>query len=158
MPDSNGVTFVPALAGLGAPHWRPDARGILTGITGGSTAAHIARATLEGIALQIDDILRAMRSDLGGDLKELRVDGGAAHNNLLMQTQADLLGLPCVRPRVLETTGLGSALLAGLATGFWTDRQQIRDAWTEDHTFQPGGDAAALDELRARWAAAIERA
>ena len=108
---------MPALAGLGAPHWRPEARGILTGITGGTTRAHIARATLDGIALQIDEILSAMSQDLGAPLAELRVDGGAARNNALMQRQADLLGVPCVRPEVLETTGLGSGLLAGMAVG-----------------------------------------
>ena len=158
VPDSGGVTFVPALAGLGAPHWKPEARGILRGITGGTTKAHIARATLEGIAPQIDDILRAMRSDLGGALKEMRVDGGAARNDLLMQAQADLAEMPCVRPKVLETTGLGSALLAGLATGFWSSPDEVTQAWAEDRTFTPQVNPTELEGLRSRWNAAIERA
>lgn len=158
VPDSNGVTFVPALAGLGAPHWRPEARGILTGITSGTTRAHIARATLDGIALQIDEILRAMQADTGVPLAELRVDGGAARNNLLMQRQADLLGVSCVRPRVLETTGLGSGLLAGIAVGFWDGPAAVADAWAEDRRFEPAGDPAELASTRERWAAAVERA
>lgn len=158
VPDSNGVTFVPALAGLGAPHWRPEARGLINGITGGTTKAHIARAALDGIALQIDEILTAMASDLGEPLKELRVDGGAARNNVLMQRQADLLGVPCVRPEVLETTGLGSALLAGLAVGVWENQSAVTDAWTEDQRFDPKGDDAEMARTRALWAAAVERA
>ncbi len=158
VPDSGGVTFVPALAGLGAPHWRPHARGLISGITGGTTRAHIARATLDGIALQIDEILRAMSNDLGAPLAELRVDGGAARNNLLMQRQADLLEVPCVRPAVLETTGLGSGLLAGLATGFWSDLDDVAASWSEERRFTPSGNAAELDATRARWASAVERA
>ena len=158
VPDSNGVTFVPALAGLGAPHWRPHARGIITGITGGTTRAHLARATLDGIALQIDEILTAMSHDLGAPLAELRVDGGASANDLLMQRQADLLGVPCVRPKVRETTGLGSALLAGLATGVWASADEVAQAWSEDCAFQPDGDQEELSATRARWNAAIERA
>lgn len=156
--DSGEVVFVPALAGLGAPHWRPDARGIVRGITGGTTRAHLARATLEGIALQLVDILDAMAKDLGRPLTELRVDGGAARNNLLMQMQADLLGTRCVRPRVLETTGLGSALLAGLAVGLWDSADDVTTAWTEDRAFQPADETAATRALKARWAAAVERA
>lgn len=156
--SSDGVVFVPALAGLGAPHWNPHARGIIRGITGGTTMAHLARATLEGIALQIDDILTAMSKDLGTPLAQLRVDGGAARNDLLMQTQADLLGVPCVRPTVLETTGLGSGLLAGLAVGFWQDAAEVAATWSEERTFTPAGDAAGLDTLRAQWKAAVERA
>ena len=156
--DTHGVTFVPALAGLGAPHWRPHARGIITGITGGTTKAHLARATLDGIALQIDEILGAMTSDLGAPLRQLRVDGGAARNNLLMQRQADLLGVDCVRPQVLETTGLGSALLAGIAVGLWKDAGQVAEAWSEDRRFRPSGDPEELDETRSRWRAAVERA
>lgn len=158
VPDSNGVTFVPALAGLGAPHWRPDARGIVTGITGGTTAAHLARAALDGIALQIDEILAAMSHDLGEPLAELRVDGGASANDLLMQRQADLVGVPCVRPVVRETTGLGSALLAGLAVGVWDSPDQVAEAWKEDRRFEPAGDPDELAATRARWAAAVERA
>ncbi len=158
VPDSGGVTFVPALAGLGAPHWNPDARGIIRGITGGTTRAHIARATLDGIALQIDEILTAMASDLGAPLAELRVDGGAARNDLLMQRQADLLGVTCVRPRVLETTGLGSALLAGIATGFWSDADEVSRAWAEERRFDAQGDPAELAATRQRWQDAVSRA
>ena len=158
VPDTGGVTFVPALTGLGAPHWRPDARGLVSGITRGTTRAHLARAALEGIALQIDDILTAMAADLGAPLTELRVDGGAAANNLLMQLQADLLGVACVRPRVIETTGLGSALLAGLAVGIWSDPAEVTAAWAEDRRFLPQGDGAALAATRARWAEAIAKA
>jgi len=158
VPDSGGVTFVPALAGLGAPHWRPEARGIITGITGGTTKAHLARATLDGIALQIDEILAAMRRDLGGALAEVRVDGGASANDLLMQRQADLLGVPTVRPVVRETTGLGSALLAGLAVGVWDSADEVVRAWSEDRTFRPAGDPLELEATRKRWASAIDRA
>jgi glycerol kinase len=156
--DSGGVTFVPALTGLGAPHWRPDARGIVTGITRGTTAAHLARAALDGIALQIDDILAAMALDLGKPFTELRVDGGAAANDLLMQRQADLLGVPCVRPTVIETTALGSALLAGLAVGMWGSPADVASGWREDRRFVPGGVASELAATRARWAAAVAKA
>ncbi len=158
VPDSGGVTFVPALTGLGAPHWRPDARGLITGITRGTTKAHLARATLDGIALQIDDILRAMTADLGRPVTEVRVDGGASANDLLMQRQTDFLGVPCVRPRVLETTGLGSALLAGLAVGVWSSLDEIAAAWSEQARFSPAGDPEELARTRERWLAAIERA
>jgi len=158
VPDSGGVYFVPALAGLGAPHWRPHARGIITGITGGTTKAHLARATLDGIAFQLVDILDAMAVDLGAPLQELRVDGGAARNNLLMQRQADLLGTRCIRPTVLETTGLGSALLAGLAVGIWANKDAVVNAWQEDRSFDSSIDASELAEQRAGWNAAVERA
>jgi glycerol kinase len=158
VPNSGGVVFVPALAGLGAPHWRPHATGIIRGITGGTTRAHLARATLDGIALQIDDILTAMSKDLGAPLDELRVDGGAARNNLLMQTQADLVGVPCVRPEVLETTGLGSGLLAGLATGVWSSVDEVTNAWTESQRFTPAGDPDSLAVLRDQWKEAVQRA
>ncbi|HHO52392.1 MAG TPA: glycerol kinase [Deltaproteobacteria bacterium] len=158
VPDSGGVTFVPALTGLGAPHWRPDARGIITGITRGTTRAHIARATLDGIALQIDELLQAMSQDLGAPLAELRVDGGASANDLLMQRQADLLGVRCVRPSVLETTGLGSGLLAGLATGLWSSTDEVARAWAEDRSFEPAGDPEELEQTRRRWRQAVTRA
>ncbi|MEQ1569999.1 MAG: glycerol kinase GlpK [Myxococcota bacterium] len=158
VPDTGGVTFVPALTGLGAPYWRPDARGIVTGITRGTTKAHLARAALDGIALQIDDILRAMSADLGAPLSELRVDGGAAANDLLMQRQADLLGVTCVRPTVVETTALGSALLAGLAVGVWSTVDEVSSAWKEDRRFVPNGDPTELGGTRARWAAAVAKA
>lgn len=158
VPDSAGVTFVPALTGLGAPHWRPDARGIVTGITRGTTRAHLARAALDGIALQIDDILRAMAADTTRPLAELRVDGGAAANNLLMQRQADLVGVACVRPTVLETTALGSGLLAGLAVGLWASPEDVSRSWHEDRRFLPGGDVSEMDATRKRWAAALAKA
>ena len=155
VPDSGGVTFVPALAGLGAPHWRPDARGLLCGVTGGTTKAHVCRAVLEGIALQIGDILNAMSADLGAPLAELRVDGGAARNDLLMQMQADVLNTTCVRPQQLETTALGSAFLAGLAVGVWDSPAQVSEAWAEDRRFEPAGEVAGL---KAQWASAVSRA
>ncbi|MBK7757789.1 MAG: glycerol kinase GlpK [Deltaproteobacteria bacterium] len=158
VPHSDGVTFVPALAGLGAPHWRPGARGLLSGITGGTTRAHIARAVLDGVALQIGDILQAMSMDLGGPLTELRVDGGAAKNNLLMQLQADVLGVRCVRPAQLETTALGSAFLAGIAAGIWSSAEEVSAAWREDRTFTSQVNKDELHALRARWKAAVERA
>ena len=158
VPDSGGVSFVPALAGLGAPHWRPDARGLLCGITGGTTKAHVARAVLEGIALQVGDILSAMAQDAKTPLAELKVDGGAAKNDLLMQFQADLLATRCVRPTVLETTALGSAFLAGLGVGFWDSPAGIENAWAMDSTFDPEmGDDDRAQRLAA-WAAAVAKA
>src|SRR5213075_1902549 len=127
--DPDGVYLVPAFAGLGAPHWDQYARGLLAGVTRGTTAAHLARAALEGIAYQVYDVLHAMQSDSGIKLKELRVDGGACANNLLMQFQADVLGVPVVRPRVSETTALGAAYLAGLAVGYWKDTTEIAAQW-----------------------------
>lgn len=156
--SSDGVLFVPALTGLGAPHWRPDARGLLTGVTQATGRAHIARAVLDGIALQVADILEAMATDLGGPLKELRVDGGASANNLLMQRQADLLSATVVRPDVLETTGLGSGLLAGLAVGIWSSVDQISEVWNEQARFSPAGDREELDAIRTAWATAVAKA
>ena len=165
MDDCGGVVFVPALAGLGAPHWDPEARGLVAGLTRGSTAAHIARAALEGIAFQINDILTAMRADLeqektgtGNELLELKVDGGASNNNLLMQFQSDILGVPIVRPKMLETTALGAGLLAGLATGVWSSRMEAASAWQADRHFEPTMDAADRDEHLARWDSALRRA
>ncbi len=158
VPDTGGVVFVPALSGLGAPYWRPHARGLLAGITRGTTRAHVARAVLDGVAHQLVDILGAMGADLGAPLREIRVDGGASANALLMQRQADLLGVPCVRPVVRETTGLGSALLAGLATGVWGSLGEVADAWQVDRRFEPSGDAAEIAAARAAWARAVERA
>ena len=157
VPDSGGVTFVPALAGLGAPHWREEARGIITGITRGTTRAHLARATLEGIALSCAELLEAMQADLERKLTELRVDGGAAANNLLMQLQADLLGCAVVRPEVIETTALGAAILAGIGVGMFDSIEAARQTWKEERRFGPEANEA-LDGLRARWTAAIERA
>ena len=168
--DNGGVTFVPALAGLGAPHWRADARGMLGGLTRGSTRGHIARAVLEGMALQIADILGAMEADSlrnarpeaasapAARLTELKVDGGAAANELLMQFQADVLGVRCVRPTNLETTAMGAAYLAGLGVGFWSSVDDVRAAWAQDRAFEPTMAAAERDHRRAAWASAVSRA
>lgn len=153
--DSGGVIFVPALAGLGAPHWRPDARGTIAGITRGTTSAHLARATLEGIALSICDLVDAMNEDRGKPLGTFKVDGGATANNLLMQIQADLLQTEVVRPQVTETTALGAAFLAGLATGVWKSPQEITSSWKPDRRFSPAQDAAAVAPLRDRWKKAV---
>lgn len=158
VPDNGGVYLVPAFAGLGAPHWDPYARGVLTGITRGTSRAHIARAALEGIAYQVADILELMRADTSIDVKELRVDGGAAANDLLMQFQADILGAPIVRPKVTETTALGAAYLAGLATGFWKSQDEIRTFAGVDRRFEPSMPRDQAAELRRRWQQALERA
>ena len=155
--SSEGVTFVPALTGLGAPHWDPTARGAILGITRGTTSAHIARATLEAIALQVRDVITAMATDSGIPLRSLRVDGGAARNNLLMQIQADLLGVPVVRPVNVETTATGAAYLAGLGCGLWRSTAELEALWQIDRTFEPGGDAATLRDIVARWDAAVSR-
>ncbi len=155
--SSEGVVFVPALAGLGAPHWDPDARGLLCGITRGTTTAHIARATLEGMALQIVDLADAMVRDAGQPFTRLRVDGGAALNNLLMQLQADLLGVSIDRPSSIETTALGAAYLAGLAVDFFPNTEAIRKAHGVERQFEPAMDASTRAEYRARWNAAIAR-
>lgn len=158
VPDSGGVTLIPAFAGLGAPWWKPDARAALTGMTRGSTRAHIARAALDAIALQSADLLAAMEKDSGVRLAELRVDGGAARNNLLMQIQADLLGVPVVRPRVTETTALGAAYLAGLAVGFWQSLDDVTAHWQIDRRFEPSISESERDERLARWQGEIRRA
>jgi len=157
VPDSGGVTLVPAHAGLGAPHWRPEARGAILGLTRGTTRAHLARAALEGIAHSQADILEAMAADLGAPLTELRVDGGAAANDLLLQLQADLLGIPLHRPSMLEPTALGAAILAGLGRGFWT-QDDLRRAYPLDRTFAPQGDPAAMAASRRRWKDAVDKA
>jgi glycerol kinase len=157
VPDNGGVYLVPAFAGLGAPHWDPYARGALLGITRGTTAGHIARATLESIAFQTADLLEAMEADAGTPLAELRVDGGATANDLLMQFQADLLGVPVVRPQVRETTALGAAYLAGLAIGFWRDRAEIGELWQAERTYTPAMEQGRAAELRSRWRRAVER-
>ncbi len=158
VPDCGGVYLVPAFAGLGAPHWDQYARGTITGLTRGTTAGHIARAALEGIAFQVADVLEVMREDSGIPVPELRVDGGASANNLLMQFQADLLQVPVVRPKVAETTALGAACLAGLAVGFWNDRSQVQQAWQPDRTFAPSKSPDEVAHRRSRWAEALNRA
>jgi glycerol kinase len=158
VPDTGGVYLVPAFAGLGAPHWDAYARGTLVGMTRGTTAAHIARAALDGIALQVMDILKAMEADAGIKLKELRVDGGACVNNLLMQMQCDLLGVPVVRPKVNETTALGAACLAGLAVGFWKNVADIAKHWQMDRKFKPTMKAAACAKITHGWNRALTRA
>ncbi|HYO13231.1 MAG TPA: glycerol kinase GlpK [Thermoanaerobaculia bacterium] len=158
VPDAGGVVLVPAFTGLGAPHWDPYARGTLVGITRGTTAAHLARAALEAIAFQVADVLGAMEADSGVPLAELRVDGGAAANDLLMQFQADVTGVPVVRSRVQETTALGAAYLAGLATGIWNGTDEITARWQAERTFEPSLDRARAEELKARWSRAVERA
>ncbi len=155
VPDNGGVYFVPALTGMGAPYWDQDARGTICGLTRGATAAHIARAALEGIAFQTMDIVSAMEKDAGVKLAELKVDGGASRNNLLMQFQSDVLGADVVRPKVTETTGMGAAYLAGLAVGFWASPDEIRSQWQADRTFSPSGKDVA--PLKAGWADAISR-
>ena len=158
VPDSGGVYFVPAFSGLGAPHWDPYARGMLGGLTRGSGAAHIARAALESIAFQSADVLEAMVKDSGIALLELRVDGGAAANDGLMQFQADVLNVPVVRPAILETTALGAAYLAGLAVGFWKDQEEIARQWKTGKRFEPRMETGRREELRAGWFRALERA
>jgi glycerol kinase len=158
VPDTGGLYLVPAFAGLGAPHWDPYARGVLVGITRGTTAAHVARAALEGIAYQVADLLQAMEDDSGLRLKEIRVDGGAAANNFLMQFQADILGVPTLRPRIAETTALGAAYLAGLAVGYWNDRSALAAQWQLERRFEPALSAARRQELLAGWRQALNRA
>jgi glycerol kinase len=158
VPDTNGVYFVPAFAGLGAPHWDAYARATITGLTRGATRAHIARAALEGIALEVSDILAAMEADSGVPIKELRVDGGAARNNLLMQMQADLLDVIVTRPENTETTVLGAAYLAGLAVGFWPDQSTIQKQWAVEQRFSPAIDPSERKRKLAGWQRALERA
>jgi glycerol kinase len=156
--DNGGVFLVPAFAGLGAPHWDAFARGTILGITRGTTAGHIARAALESIAHQSADVLWAMEADSGISVKELRVDGGATGDDLLMQLQADILDIPVVRPKVREITALGAAYLAGLAAGFWDSPKALQTQWQRDREFQPAMDPAKVAELRHNWHKAVERA
>ena len=158
LSGNDGVYFVPALTGLGAPYWDPAARGTLVGITRGTTRAHLVRAALEAIAYQTHDVVRAMEADAGWELTELRVDGGAARNGFLCQFQADLLGIPVVRPRVLETTVLGAALAAGWAAGVWPEPSQLRALWQEDKRYTPQMEEARRQELLAGWKDAVGRA
>lgn len=158
VPDHGGVYFVPAFTGLGTPHWNPDARGTITGLTRGTQAAHIARAALDGIAYQVHDVLEAMQADSGIKLKQLRVDGGACSNNLLIQFQADLLKVPVIRPRIQETTALGAAYLAGLAVGFWKSRREIARQWQVESTFKPTMKMAQRENLLLGWQRALRAA
>jgi len=155
VPDTGGIVLVPAFAGLGAPYWDPYARGTIVGLTRGTSAAHLARAALESIALQSLDVLRAMELDAGFGLKELRVDGGASANDLLMQLQADLLQTAVIRPVNTETTAFGAACLAGLATGFWRDRAELASRWQAERTFAPTRAAAAIRPEIRRWERAV---
>jgi glycerol kinase len=157
VPDNGGVYLVPAFVGLGAPYWDSYARGVIVGLTRGATAAHIARATLESMCYQTRDVLEAMTADSNIHLKTLRVDGGAVHNNLLMQFQADILGVPVERSKIAETTALGAAYLAGLATGFWGSQQEVAEHWAVDRTFEPRMSADQRDKLYATWKRAVER-
>ena len=157
VPDSGGVFFVPALTGLAAPYWDQHARGTIIGITRGTTTAHIARAALDGIAFQTYDIARAMAKDMGAPLTELKVDGGASRNNLLMQYQANLLGIKVVRPKITETTALGAAYLAGLAVGFWKDLDEIKQQWQVERTFDPVPDNEEIAAAKQGWADAVRR-
>ncbi len=158
VPDNGGVYLVPAFAGLGAPHWDPFARGAIVGITRGTTVGHIARAALESIAFQVADLLDAMGADCGISARELRVDGGAAANDTLMQMQADLLGVPVVRPAITETTALGAAYLAGLGVGYWRSVDDVTGQWRADRRFEPRLAPDQARALRQRWSAAVERA
>ncbi len=158
VPDCDDVYFVPAFAGLGAPHWDPYARGTIVGLTRGTNKAHLARAALEAIAFQSRELLAAMSADSGIELSELRVDGGATHNDLLMQIQADLLGVPVVRSNVAETTALGAAYLAGLATGVWGSTSEIAAQWSEKKRYQPEGNAEEISCRITRWEDAVNRA
>jgi glycerol kinase len=155
--DANGVHFVPALTGLGAPYWDSGARGVITGLTRGATAAHLARATLEAIAFQTRDVLDAMQADAGIDLAELRVDGGASRNDLLMQIQADVLGVPVVRPQHVETTVLGAAYLAGLGVGLWSHPDDVRESWAVDKRFEPSWSEGDRASRHAAWLEAVSR-
>ncbi|HCM40867.1 MAG: glycerol kinase [Bdellovibrionales bacterium GWA1_52_35] len=157
VPSADGVVFVPALVGLGAPHWDPNATGMFTGLTRGTTRAHMARAVLEGIAFQNVDILEAMQKDLGKPLAGLNVDGGAAANNLLMQFQADVLGIELKRPEYLETTSLGAIFAAGLGAGIWTDFADIEKTWRQDRMFRPGITDSQRVEAIKRWRSAVAR-
>ena len=158
VPDSGGVVLVPAFTGLGVPHWDPHARGTIVGMTLGTGAGHVARAALEGIAFQVAELLDALAADAGAAPGEMRVDGGAARNDLLMQFQADVSGLPVVRPEVTESTALGAAYLAGLAVGYWQGVEELAENWRAERRFEPALAGDRVAGLRASWARAVERA
>jgi glycerol kinase len=156
--DNGGVYFVPAFTGLGAPHWDQYARGTIAGLTRGANKGHIARAALESMAYQVADVIDAMEADSGIETTELRADGGAAANNLLLQFQSDILDIPVVRPRILETTALGAAYLAGLAVDYWSDMEEVQNQWELDRMFTPSMSSDRVNELRAGWSKALDRA
>ena len=157
LDTSDGVVLVPAFTGLGAPHWDPYARGAMFGLTRGTTKAHIARAALESIALQVADVIHAMEKDAGLKLAELREDGGASANNLLMQFQSDLLDSDVLRPGILETTALGAAYLAGLGVGFWSDVDELAEQWRIEHSFSPNMSRENVQTLKQSWDKALNR-
>ena len=157
VPDNGGVVVVPAFSGLFAPYWRPDARGIIAGLTRFSTKAHIARASLESVAFQSRDVIAAAAGDAGVALESLKVDGGMVANDFLMQFQADITGVPVVRPVVTETTALGAAFVAGLTVGLWASEDEIRALWSQDRRFEPSMDPAERDRLLAEWAKGVSR-
>ena len=156
--DNGGVYFVPAFAGLGAPHWNQDARGLIIGLTRGTGKAHIARAAVESICYQTADLLEAMQADAKIELKELRVDGGATCNDSLLQFQADILQIPVIRSKTAETTALGAAYLSGLAVGFWQSREDLKHHWQEDKRFEPKISAEKAISLKTKWKEAVKRA
>lgn len=156
--DSGDLYFVPSFTGMGAPHWDQYARGLMIGLSRGTTTAHIARAALEGIAFQTMDVLDVMEKDANIPIKELRVDGGASANNLLMQIQSNLLGIPVVRPKIIETTAMGAAYLAGLATGFWNDVDEIKQQWALDRDFNKNIDETTVNSMKLKWEDAVARA
>jgi glycerol kinase len=156
--DTQGVYFVPAFAGLGAPYWKPDVRGTIVGLSRGTTSSHIARAALESIAYQTMDVLKAMQADSGMEIKELRVDGGATSNDLLMQFQSNLLNCKVIRPNVVETTALGAAYLAGLAVGYWESVEEIQQLWKSEKEFTPAGDSSKIKKAVQGWRKAIHAA
>ena len=156
--DNGGVYFVPAFVGLGAPHWDSSARGLISGLTRSTSKAHIVRAALESIAYQTRELVGAMEADAGEALRELRVDGGAAANNFLLQFQADILDRPIVRPADIETTALGAAYLAGLAVGFWKNVAEVQEFWRAERRFEPAMPAGVRDRLFGEWQAAVRRA
>ena len=158
VPDNGGVYFVPALTGLGAPYWDQYARGAIVGITRGTTAQHLTRAALEGICYQVHDVLEAMENDVHFHAKEIRVDGGAIANNFLMQFQSDICQSPVIRPKVLETTALGAAYLAGLAVGYWESLDELKQQWSLDRIFKPEMAEMEATQLLAGWRKAVGRA
>jgi glycerol kinase len=156
--DNGGVYFVPALAGLGAPHWDQYARGAIVGLTRGVNKGHLGRAALEGIAFQTMDVINAMEADSGIKIKELHVDGGASANGLLMQFQSEAIGCPVVRPKQVETTALGAAYLAGLAVGYWQDMDELHEQWQRDKIFEPTMDEKTISKYRRKWHKAVQKA